>query len=58
MDDDWHLLFNSTISSALNAMSLVALEDIIKKRVNLTDLEATKVSKLIGQYKKACYSNA
>ncbi|KAL9955467.1 hypothetical protein ACROYT_G036795 [Oculina patagonica] len=38
----------STISSALNAMALVTLEDIIKKKVTLTDLEATKISKILA----------
>ena len=32
-------------------MSLVILEDIIKKKVTLTDIEATKISKVIGKHK-------
>jgi len=38
----------STISSALNAMSLVTLEDIIKKKIPLTDAQATKISKVVA----------
>lgn len=38
----------STISSALNAMSLVILEDLIKKKVTLTDREATKIGKVVA----------
>ncbi|KAJ7384424.1 hypothetical protein OS493_021836 [Desmophyllum pertusum] len=38
----------STISSALNAMSLVTLEDLIKRRITLTDSEATKISKVLA----------
>lgn len=42
--------FYSTGSSALNAMSLVVLEDIIKKRVrDLTDADAAKICKIIGK---------
>lgn len=41
---------HSTGSSALNAMSLVVLEDIIKKRVkDLTDSDAAKICKIIGK---------
>jgi len=42
-------LSHSTISSALNAMSLVTLEDIIKKKIPLTDAQATKISKVVGE---------
>ncbi|KAJ7384426.1 hypothetical protein OS493_021838 [Desmophyllum pertusum] len=39
----------STGSSALNSMSLVVLEDIIKKRAkNLTDADAAKLCKIIA----------
>lgn len=38
----------STISSALSGMSLIMLEDFIKKKVKLTDNEATKISKVIA----------
>ena len=34
-------------------MSLVILEDIIKKKVSLNDEEATKISKIIGEYQQA-----
>ncbi|RMX60095.1 hypothetical protein pdam_00004501 [Pocillopora damicornis] len=40
----------STISSALNAMSLVTVEDLIKRRINLTDSEATKISKVMAVF--------
>ena len=40
----------STASSALNSMSLVALEDIIKKKkTTLTDSDAAKISKILGE---------
>ena len=40
----------STASSALNAMSLVVLEDIVKKKVkNLSDQDAAKLCKIIGE---------
>ena len=43
-------LFNSTASSALNAMALVTLEDIVKKRVpDITDANAAKLCKIIGE---------
>ena len=42
-------LSHSTISSALNAMSLVILEDLIKKKITLTDAQATKISKVVGE---------
>ena len=42
-------LSHSTISSALNAMSLVVLEDLIKKKITLTDKEATITSKVVGE---------
>ena len=32
-------------------MSLIMLEDFIKKKVKLTDNEATKISKVIGEFK-------
>lgn len=32
-------------------MSLIMLEDFIKKKVKLTDNEATKISKVIGEIK-------
>ena len=42
--------FFSTGSSALNAMSLVILEDIIKKRMkDLTDSNAARLCKIIGK---------
>ena len=41
--------FFSTASSALNAMALVVLEDIVKKRVKyLTDADAAKLCKIVG----------
>ena len=43
------LFFFSTASSVLNAMALVVLEDIIKKRVkDLTDENAAKLCKIVG----------
>ena len=30
-------------------MSLVILEDLIKKKITLTDKEATKISKVLGE---------
>ena len=30
-------------------MSLVILEDLIKKKITLTDTEATKISKVLGE---------
>lgn len=30
-------------------MSLVTVEDLIKRRINLTDSEATKISKVMGK---------
>lgn len=38
----------STISSAINALAMIILEDIVKKKIKLTDSEATKVSKFIA----------
>lgn len=38
----------STISSALNALSVIILEDIVKKKWKVTDLQATKISKIIA----------
>lgn len=41
---------NSTASSALNAMALVSLEDVVKKKVpDITDSDAAKLCKIIGQ---------
>ncbi|KAK2569132.1 Sodium-coupled monocarboxylate transporter 1 [Acropora cervicornis] len=37
-----------TISSAINALAMIILEDIVKKKIKLTDSEATKVSKFIA----------
>ena len=31
-------------------MSLVVLEDIVKKKFSVNDQEATKISKVIGEY--------
>ena len=46
----WFCLLQSTGSSALNAMSLVVLEDIIKKKMkDLTDSDAAKICKIIGK---------
>ena len=42
-------LSHSTISSALNAVSLVVVEDLIKKKITLTETEATKISKAVGE---------
>ena len=45
------LLFSSTASSALNAIALVCLEDIVKKRKkDITDNDAAKVCKIICEY--------
>ena len=50
--NDWLTQFSvSTISSALSGMSLIMLEDFIKKKVKLTDNEATKISKVIGEFR-------
>ena len=46
---DYTYLSYSTTSSALNSMSLVALEDIIKKKTTLTDSDAAKISKILGE---------
>ena len=44
------ICFNSTASSALNAMALVCLEDIVKKKVpDITDSDAAKLCKIIGK---------
>lgn len=41
---------NSTASSALNAMALVSLEDVVKKKVpDITDADAAKLCKIIGE---------
>ena len=51
---DYAYLSYSTTSSALNSMSLVALEDIIKKKTTLSDSDAAKISKILGeQYSEA-----
>ena len=43
-------VFNSTASSALNAMALVSLEDVVKKRFpDITDSDAAKLCKIIGK---------
>ena len=40
----------STASSALNAMALVSLEDIVKKKVpDISDADAAKLCKIIGE---------
>jgi hypothetical protein len=40
----------STVSSCLNALATVTLEDVVKKRwTDLSDYEATKVSKILGE---------
>lgn len=40
----------STASSALNAMALVTLEDVVKKKVpDITDADAAKLCKIIGE---------
>ena len=36
-------------------MSLVILEDLIKKKITLTDAQATKISKVVGE--RQSYSN-
>lgn len=41
----------STVSSGINSLSVVILEDIVKKiRKNIPDSEATSISRLIGKY--------
>jgi len=35
-------------------MSLVILEDLIKKKVTLTDREATKIGKVVGE-RQSCF---
>ena len=42
----------STASSGLNSLITVTLEDLVKKRMkDLTDYEATKLSKILGEFK-------
>ena len=44
-----HLSY-STASSALNAMALVSLEDVVKKKVpDISDADAAKLCKIIGE---------
>ena len=41
----------STASSALNAMALVVLEDIVKKKVkDISDQDAAKICKIMCEY--------
>ena len=50
---------NSTASSALNAMALVSLEDVVKKKVpDITDSDAAKLCKIIGQLFTALFSSS
>ena len=45
------------MSSALNSMSLVALEDIIKKKITLTDSDAAKISKILCEHSLSTFLN-
>lgn len=50
---------NSTASSALNAMALVSLEDVVKKKVpDITDSDAAKLCKIIGQSFTVLFSSS
>ena len=44
-------LFSSTISSGINSLTAIVLEDVIKKIKNdIPDSKATFFSKIIGEY--------